>query len=390
MGHRRPLGGAARLDGRHRLQAVARGERARRSTCGPRVRPTTCSARRGDGPERSAAAATCRWRRARCGSAPPWARTPASTSTGCCSARLPAVARSTKLCRAGVSSAPPAVTVVSEGRVSYKLQVDDASAPFWLVLGQSQNDGWKATVKGGGSLGTPTLIDGYANGWYITPTGSGPIEITLSWTPQKRRSGSRSGSRRSALAVLPRACSRWRGLAADAGRVAEDARVPRSRRGAPTVAQRLRLPLSTRRDRSRGSSSGSSRGPSSADSPRSRSLAGLLWPNVRPVGDRVGARSARAAPRLFIIVKQWRYSLEPSFDWPTFFDKVHVLGWIGVSTLVADLVARVVREWLQLQPVMNRSPQSCPLPFHRRRVVRSTRDVRGDARRRDDRASRRR
>ena len=75
--------------------------------------------------------------------------------------------------------------MVSEGRVSYKLQVDGASAPFWLVLGQSQNDGWKATVKGRGSLGMPTLIDGYANGWYITPTGSGPIEITLTWTPQR-------------------------------------------------------------------------------------------------------------------------------------------------------------------------------------------------------------
>ena len=40
-------------------------------------------------------------------------------------------------------------------------------------------------MKGVGSLGTPTLIDGYANGWYITPTGSGPIEITLTWTPQR-------------------------------------------------------------------------------------------------------------------------------------------------------------------------------------------------------------
>ena len=85
------------------------------------------------------------------------------------------------------ASAPsaPSVAVVDEGRVSYKLRVDDATAPFWLVLGQSQNDGWKATVKGAGSLGSPTLIDGYANGWYVTPTGSGPIEITLSWTPQK-------------------------------------------------------------------------------------------------------------------------------------------------------------------------------------------------------------
>ena len=80
---------------------------------------------------------------------------------------------------------PPTVTVESAGRVSYSLRVEDATEPFWLVLGQSRNDGWKATVKGQGSLGAPTLIDGYANGWYVTPTGSEPIEITLTWTPQR-------------------------------------------------------------------------------------------------------------------------------------------------------------------------------------------------------------
>ena len=36
-----------------------------------------------------------------------------------------------------VSGGAPTVTVVSEGRVSYTLRVDDATKPFWLVLGQS-------------------------------------------------------------------------------------------------------------------------------------------------------------------------------------------------------------------------------------------------------------
>jgi hypothetical protein len=55
------------------------------------------------------------------------------------------------------------------------------------------------------------------------------------------------------------------------------------------------------------------------------------------------APGALAGAALFILAKQLRYSLEPSFEWPTYFDKVHVLGWIGVSTLVADLVIREVR-----------------------------------------------
>ena len=68
-------------------------------------------------------------------------------------------------------------------------------------------------------------------------------------------------------------------------------------------------------------------------------VGGLRWPRVRPVVI-VLAPGALAGAALFILAKQLRYSLEPSFEWPTYFDRVHVLGWIGVSTLVADLVVR--------------------------------------------------
>ena len=130
--------------------------------------------------------------------------------------------------------------VVSEGRVSYKLQVDGASAPFWLVLGQSQNDGWKATVKGAGSLGTPTLIDGYANGWYITPTGSGPIEITLTWTPQ-RVVWIAIGLSAIALGVcLGLIAVAWARRRRTVVVPTTTPRVPRSRRGAPMAAQTRR------------------------------------------------------------------------------------------------------------------------------------------------------
>ena len=34
--------------------------------------------------------------------------------------------------------------------------------------------------------GAPTLVDGYANGWRITPPpGGGPLAVTLTWTPQR-------------------------------------------------------------------------------------------------------------------------------------------------------------------------------------------------------------
>ncbi|NLA37208.1 MAG: DUF3367 domain-containing protein, partial [Actinobacteria bacterium] len=38
--------------------------------------------------------------------------------------------------------------------------------PYWLILGQSHNSGWKLTV-GGEELPSSELVNGFANGWYI-------------------------------------------------------------------------------------------------------------------------------------------------------------------------------------------------------------------------------
>ena len=76
------------------------------------------------------------------------------------------------------------VRVVDSGPTSFDLRVRSDGQPFWLVLGQSQSDGWKATTSAGRSLGTPELVDGYANGWLVRPDRAGAFEIELRWTPQ--------------------------------------------------------------------------------------------------------------------------------------------------------------------------------------------------------------
>ncbi len=77
----------------------------------------------------------------------------------------------------------PRVRVLAQDRTSMRLRVDGATSPYWLVLGQSLNPGWRATVNGR-DLGAPQLVDGFANGWQV-PASDGPVTISLEWTPQR-------------------------------------------------------------------------------------------------------------------------------------------------------------------------------------------------------------
>ena len=83
-------------------------------------------------------------------------------------------------------AATPTVKVTSNGRTKIEVHVTGAEpgTPFWMVLGESNNAGWQATVAGK-DVGGSTLVNGYANGWLVTPT-TRSFDITLKWTPQNR------------------------------------------------------------------------------------------------------------------------------------------------------------------------------------------------------------
>jgi arabinofuranan 3-O-arabinosyltransferase len=67
---------------------------------------------------------------------------------------------------------------------SYDLKVRTDGKPFWLVLGESHSDGWEAKAAGE-SLGTPQLVNGFANGWLVRPNGPGTMAISLRFAPQR-------------------------------------------------------------------------------------------------------------------------------------------------------------------------------------------------------------
>jgi hypothetical protein len=79
----------------------------------------------------------------------------------------------------------PTVRVTSATATKINLKITGATRPYWLVLGQSINKGWKPTIAGAAqTLGHSTLVDGFANGWLVKPTGASTVAVTLRWTPQ--------------------------------------------------------------------------------------------------------------------------------------------------------------------------------------------------------------
>jgi len=99
----------------------------------------------------------------------------------------------------------PTVTARATSPTAWRLRVSRVSRPFELVLGESLNAGWRAVAHPAGgaprrarsvTLGPPSLVDGFSNGWGLTrsqlatvgATGPGrdrAVTISLTWTPQR-------------------------------------------------------------------------------------------------------------------------------------------------------------------------------------------------------------
>lgn len=126
--------------------------------------------------------------------------------------------RGTTLAEAGTS-----VVVVSATDTRRRLAATTDGSPFWLVLAESNNDGWELEVPGA-SVGPRQQVDGYANGWLVTPMRAGTLSGTLEWGPQRLV---------------------WRGLAASAAMVAVCGLVLwRTRRRAASCVPSLEAPPS--------------------------------------------------------------------------------------------------------------------------------------------------
>jgi len=283
-----------------------------------------------------------------------------------------------------VPSGPPA-TDVSLGRVDGHVTVPSADEPFWLTLGQSWSTGWTATVNGQ-SLGAPTVINGYGNGWYVDPAvvGTGPLDIELRWTPQRVVWGAIGISLLGIVAALVLIARRPRRRAHPATVVdlPERPLTPSLALPWPLPARWSSAGASATVDRA-ALSDGSAASADATGDDVAGTRGGRRW-HERPAG-RISAAvvatvfaafavvnlptyfgvpilavplglvtyaglrrhiprgwlglagaGALAGALAYIVLQQVRHRYPADFEWPTWFEKVHVLGLGAVFLLAAE------------------------------------------------------
>jgi hypothetical protein len=233
-------------------------------------------------------------------------------------------------------AAGPVVHVDRQGRTDADLSITNPSpgTPFWVVLGQSHNDGWTASADGRG-LGAPQLVDGYANGWLIS-TPAATVHVKLNWAPQRRVWIALALSALGVVLCLVLVVRRPRArlLAVDDPQP-EPIRwitFARSRgRDEPSLAVALLVAV----------------GSGLVAAAVIGIVAGLVTAVVAATATR--RRRARwwlalsspgllAVSALYIIVRQARSRPTAAFEWPAEQSAVHQVGWLAIAFLVVLVV----------------------------------------------------
>ncbi len=263
------------------------------------------------------------------------------------------------------SSPTPTVRVLASSATSAKLEVQGASGPVWLVLGESLNTGWQATGPGGRSLGEPQLIDGYANGWYAVPPRSGRFIVTLEFGPQRIVTPAIliSGA---TLAVcllvgfvpfgpIRRRTRRRRAHAADGRAVGQAGDLQRQiGNGSPTLGspfapskRRPTLPTCIIVAAACGAVAmlvlPPPWAPSIAGATTVAVIAALCWPRARSLLS-VAAVGCIAAAGAVTVLDQVRHHYQPGSAWPHNLEAAGVLAFIAVVALATDTAVEVARQ----------------------------------------------
>jgi arabinofuranan 3-O-arabinosyltransferase len=226
----------------------------------------------------------------------------------------------------------PQLRVLDNDGSTVKIDVTDAipGDPFWVVFGSSFNSGW--TLNGATSDG-PHLVDGYANGWIVTPT-EASFSATLRFVPQDRVDVGFRVSIMSALIAMLLLLRR-----------------PGVLRVAPLPDQepirRLRVStyegvLPSRRD-----AQFVGLGTGIVAALIATPIVGLIVGLVAAVATRreqwrplltIGPSVLMIGSGLYIMSVQFRNEIGPGLHWPADMGRVHPVGLLAILLLAADLL----------------------------------------------------
>jgi arabinofuranan 3-O-arabinosyltransferase len=257
------------------------------------------------------------------------------------------------------SAGVPTVTERSTTATSAVAHVSGATVPFALVLGQSINRGWTATISGGSSLGAPVLIDGFANGWIIDKQTlaraghHGSFDVTLYFAPQSMVNLALLISGLALLACVAIVGIGWLWHRRRKVTGNDDDKAG-SMPSASMIA--LRLPfIGPDEERSThfahiavgtvvaGLAAWALGGPFAGIVVTTGVLVAMIYRRGRSI---LLASSAllMLAAALDVVVHQERYRY-PSGGWPTHFDRASTLAWAAVLLLAAEAGLEVVRRF---------------------------------------------
>jgi arabinofuranan 3-O-arabinosyltransferase len=249
-------------------------------------------------------------------------------------------------------SAPPPVVVASHTSTAMQLKVSGLNAgvaPFELVMGQSINAGWVATINGH-SLGTPELIDGFANGWRVDPAtlgtlpAGGLVTVDLRWAPQGRVNIGLLVSLLAILACLVLAFSplgrRRFGSRRDA--VIGDDDAPRLARPFAADGPPTPLAASVVAGVITGVVAGLITTPVTGVIVAAATLVALRVPRLRMLLG-LAAVGCVLAAGIYVVARQGSAHIVDSGSWPSAFDLASTLTWAGVVFLGADATVEIVR-----------------------------------------------
>ena len=234
----------------------------------------------------------------------------------------------------------PRVRIARTGRSTMTAQISGAENPFWLVLGQSQNAGWEASVDGR-PIGGSRLVDGYANGWRIRSEHRN-VTVDLEWIPQRTVERSIALSIAAIMACLGIVLvSARRSRQGSTVLIATPEQLPKLvmpwHGSPPPVGVVITIVVSVLL----GAFAATVASPAIGVVLALVVAASLVRPRLR-VGLALLPAAAIAAVGAYIAIRQARHHLPPIFEWPTFFFRARTLGWIVIVSLAANAVIALV------------------------------------------------